>query len=161
MNFFITYGTSDFLQKIAKKHHLENMLYMIGKDQAALFHETEGDTVFKAPHAYDVIYAKGELVQSGFVTLNHIPVKLESRPLFESTYQKKTNASEHQPGFQALRVLKPQKNEEVYLILTLWASEELFNDFQESEAFFKPHEDTGSIFSRPAYLTSYHAVESD
>lgn len=109
MNFYITYGTADFLQKIAKKHHLENLLYTVGKEQAALFHETEGETVFKAPHAYDVIYTKGELVQSGFVTLNHIPVKLESRALFESTFQKKTNMSEHQRGFQALRVLRPKR----------------------------------------------------
>ncbi len=49
MNFYITYGTADFLQKIAKKHHLENLLYTVGKEQAALFHETEGETVFKAP----------------------------------------------------------------------------------------------------------------
>lgn len=41
MNFYITYGTADFLHKIAKKHHLENLLYMVGKEQAALFHETE------------------------------------------------------------------------------------------------------------------------
>ncbi|KMY20218.1 antibiotic biosynthesis monooxygenase [Bacillus pumilus] len=158
MNVYITYGTADFLHKIAKKHDQENLLYMVGKEQAALFHETEGETVFKAPHAYDVIYAKGELVQPGFVTLNHIPVKLESRALFESTFQKKTNISEHQRGFQALRVLRPKKDEEVYLIMTLWASEDLFEDFQESEAFFQPNDDTGSIFSRPAYLTSYHAV---
>lgn len=42
--------------------------------------------------------------------------------------------------------------------MTLWESEDLFEDFQESEAFFQPNDDTGSIFSRPAYLTSYHAV---
>ncbi|PCK22268.1 antibiotic biosynthesis monooxygenase [Bacillus pumilus] len=158
MNVYITYGTADFLHKIAKKHQQEHMLYMVEKEQAALFHETEGDTVFIAPHAYDVIYAKGELVQSGFVTLNHIPVKLESRPLFEFTFQKKTNISEHQRGFQALRVLRPQKDEGVYLILTIWESEAFFQDFQESETFFQLHEDTGSIFSRPAYLTSYHAA---
>ncbi|OLP63656.1 Heme-degrading monooxygenase HmoB [Bacillus pumilus] len=158
MNVYITYGTEDFLQKIAKHHHLEKILYMVGQDQATLFHETEGETVFKAPHAYDVIDAKGELVQSGFVTLNHIPVKLESRPLFESTLQNKTNISEHQPGFRAIRVLRPKKDEGVYLILTLWESEDSFQDFEESEAFFQPNEDTGSIFSRPAYLTSYHAV---
>ncbi|MFB8733831.1 antibiotic biosynthesis monooxygenase [Bacillus sp. SL00103] len=58
----------------------------------------------------------------------------------------------------SLRVLRPKKDEEVYLIMTLWESEDLFEDFQESEAFFQPNDDTGSIFSRPAYLTSYHAV---
>ncbi|QHQ82198.1 ATP-binding cassette domain-containing protein [Bacillus subtilis] len=77
---------------------------------------------------------------------------------FESTFKKKTNISEHQRGFKALRVLRPKKDEEVYLIMTLWESEDLFEDFQESEAFFQPNDDTGSIFSRPAYLTSYHAV---
>ena len=158
MNVYMTYGTADFLHKLAKKHDQENLLYMDGKEQAALFHETEGETVFKAPHAYDVIYAKGELAHSGFVTLNHIPVKLESRALFESTFKKKTHISEHQRGFKALRVLRPKKDEEVYLIMTLWESEDLFEDFQESEAFFQPNDDTGSIFSRPAYLTSYHAV---
>ncbi|MFS0654991.1 antibiotic biosynthesis monooxygenase family protein [Bacillus sp. 179-C3.3 HS] len=158
MNVYITYGTEDLLRKIAKKHPQEQMLFLVGPEQTTLFHETEGDTVFKAPHSYDVIYAKGELVQSGFVTLNHIPVKLESRPLFEATFQNKTNRSEHQRGFQALRVLRPKTSTEVYLILTLWESEESFQHFQKSDAYVQPQEDTGSIFSRPAYLTAYHVV---
>ena len=36
MNFYITYGTADFC-KNRKKHHLENLLYTVGKEQAALF----------------------------------------------------------------------------------------------------------------------------
>ena len=80
---------SRFLHKIAKKHHLENLLYMVGKEQAALFHETEGETVFKAPHAYDVIYAKGELVQSGFVTLNHILLSLKAEHCLNPPFRKR------------------------------------------------------------------------
>lgn len=37
MNFYITYGTADFLQKIAKKHHLENLLYTVGKNKRLFF----------------------------------------------------------------------------------------------------------------------------
>ncbi len=60
MKVYITYGTADFLKTIAKKHPSENMVLMQGEDNAVLIHETNGETVFQAPHSYESIDSVGK-----------------------------------------------------------------------------------------------------
>ncbi|GIN65854.1 MULTISPECIES: antibiotic biosynthesis monooxygenase family protein [Bacillus] len=167
MNFYITYGTVDFLKKIAQQHGLEKMLFMKGLDSAILFHETDGKSVFQAPHSYDIIDQSGALEQPGFAVLNNIPVTEEGRSLFETRFKNRAGKIEKQPGFKALRVLRP-KESDTYIVLTLWESEQAFQDWKNSKSFSeahnKQHSSTGinkggTIFSRPSYISSYHSVE--
>lgn len=65
MKVYITYGTADFLKTIAKKHPSENMVLMQGEDNAVLIHETNGETVFQAPHSYESIDSVGEIKNPG------------------------------------------------------------------------------------------------
>ncbi|MEC1261684.1 antibiotic biosynthesis monooxygenase [Bacillus swezeyi] len=167
MNFYMTHGTVDFLKKIAEKNGLENMLFMKSYESALLFHETDGESVFQAPHRYDVIDQSGELKQPGFLVLNNIPVTPEGRPLFETRFKNRAGKIENQPGFKALRVLRPQDSD-TYIVLSLWETEQAFQDWKNSKSFNEAHKKQqssaginkgGTIFSRPSYISSYHSVE--
>ncbi|MCY9222899.1 antibiotic biosynthesis monooxygenase, partial [Bacillus licheniformis] len=74
---------------------------------------------------------------------------------------------ENQPGFKALRVLRP-KDSDTYIVLTLWDREQSFQDWKNSKSFSEAHQKKessaginqgGTIFSRPSYISSYHSVE--
>lgn len=166
MKVYITYGTADFLKTIVKKHPSENILLMQGQENAILIHETNGDTVFQAPHAYEVIDQVGEIKHPGFAVLNNIAVTQEGRPLFENRFKNRAGKVENEPGFEAIRVLRPLDSD-TYVILTLWETESAFQDWQQSGSYKEAHKkrdtsagiDTTSIFSRPSYVTTYFAVE--
>ena len=53
------------------------------------------------------------------IVLNNIPVTPEGRPLFEARFKNRAGKIENQPGFKALRVLRP-KDSDTYIVLTLW-----------------------------------------
>ncbi|AMQ73460.1 MULTISPECIES: heme-degrading oxygenase HmoB [Bacillus] len=166
MKVYITYGTADFLKTIAKKHPSENMVLMQGEDNAVLIHETNGETVFQAPHSYESIDSVGEIKNPGYAVLNNIAVTQEGRPLFENRFKNRAGKVENEPGFQAIRVLRPLEGD-TYVILTLWEEEKAFQDWQQSNSYQEAHKkrgtsagiDTTSIFSRPSYVTAYYAID--
>jgi heme-degrading monooxygenase HmoA len=160
---YITTGTTDYLKKVKDMHANETMLLLESGEDAVLIHETDGETVFKEPRCYEVIDAVGEL-GGAFVVCNNIPVTDEGRPLFEYRFQQRARLIEHEPGFVAIRVLRPLSND-TYIIMTLWEGKEHFEHWQRSKAFAKAHEQRKEeqqsqqkIFPRPSYVTTYSVV---
>jgi heme-degrading monooxygenase HmoA len=167
MNIYMTSGTYDFLESIAKKHPLEMILTLQDGDGAVLLHETSGESVFSSPRKYEVIDSAGELKRAGFIVMNNIPVTDEGRPLFEYRFKNRARMIEQEPGFAAIRVLRPM-NSNTYIILTQWDSEKDFEGWQQSKAYEKAHEKRGTsegidaqpqIFAMPAHVTKYHVSE--
>lgn len=161
---YITTGTADYLQKVKDMHKNETMLLLESGEDAVLLHETDGETVFKEPRCYEVIDASGEL-GGAFVVCNNIPVTDEGRPLFEHRFQQRARLIENEPGFVAIRVLRPLSND-TYVIMTLWEGKEHFEQWQRSNAFAKAHErrkdeqkPSRKIFPRPSYVTTYSVVQ--
>lgn len=150
LNFYMTYGTVDFLKKLAKQHGLENMLFMKSYDSAILFHETDGESVFHSPHRYEIIDQSGTLEHSGFTVLNNIPVTPEGRPLFETRFKNRAGKIENQPGFKALRVLRP-KDSDTYIVLTLWDTEQSFQDWKNSKSFGSPSKEGIFRWNQPSW----------
>lgn len=114
-------------------------------------------------HAYEVIDASGEIETNGFFVLNNIPVTDEGRPVFEQRFMNRARAIEDEPGFVAIRVMRPM-NSDTYVILTQWEKEAHFKDWQTSQAYSKAHAKRGtdegidkrpSIFSGPSFVTTY------
>ncbi|OAS83968.1 MULTISPECIES: antibiotic biosynthesis monooxygenase family protein [Metabacillus] len=164
MKLYITYGTVDYLAKLAKAHIDKNLRLMANTDTGVLFHETEQKSIFKEPKTYDVLDSTGKLSNGKYAVLNNIPVSYEGRPLFEKRFSDRARLIEKEPGFSAIRVLRPSKGD-TYIILTLWENEHYFTAWQKSKSF-----DTGSIkssvgipqpFSHPHYVTKYTSVEID
>ncbi|MRX71451.1 antibiotic biosynthesis monooxygenase [Bacillus lacus] len=168
MNFYITYGTFSYLSSLQKKHEDAQIQFLHNSEQAVLLHETSGKSLFSEPKKYEIVDSAGDIVNAKFAVLNNIPVTEEGRPLFENRFKARARLIENEPGFQAIRVLRPL-NSDVYVILTLWDSEKSFKNWQESKAYEKAHEKRGSsegisqqqIFSRPSYVTTYYAPEEE
>ncbi|QPA31568.1 antibiotic biosynthesis monooxygenase family protein [Thermaerobacillus caldiproteolyticus] len=164
-NMYITTGTLEYLQKLKENVSNENTLLLEGKDHVMLLHETNGATVFQEPRRYEVLDAVGEL-GGAFAVLNNIPVTDEGRPLFEYRFSQRARLIEKEPGFVAIRVLRPLSND-TYIIMTLWEGEEHFKNWQRSKAYEKAHErrnaanqeEQQTIFPRPSYVTTYTVVQ--
>ncbi|WP_026582395.1 antibiotic biosynthesis monooxygenase family protein [Bacillus sp. J33] len=169
MKFYMTSGTYEYLKKIEEKHPNETMLTMQNPDTALLIHETSGATLFKEPRKYEVIDSSGTFDNAGFAVLNNIPVTDEGRPLFEHRFKNRAGLIENEPGFAAIRVLRPLESN-TYIILTLWNDEKSYRDWQGSKAFEKAHvkqeaesgiDKQPHIFSSPSYAAKYYIPEDE
>ncbi|MBT2759404.1 antibiotic biosynthesis monooxygenase [Mesobacillus foraminis] len=163
MNAYITTGTLHFLKKIKDKHPGEKMVLMGHDDSAALLHETSGETVFASPRKYEVIDSTGTFENAGYAVLNNIPVTDEGRPLFEYRFSNRPGQVEKEPGFIALRVLRPLSSN-TYIILTLWEAKSAFDKWQLSNASKEAHQEKGqpsTIFSGAPYITTYSIAEEE
>ncbi|KON89518.1 signal transduction protein TRAP [Sporosarcina globispora] len=169
MKLYMARGTYDFLKKIEEKHPDENMVIMQNTDGALLIHETAEASIFKEPRSYKVIDSSGTFKNASFAVLNNIPVTEEGRPLFEHRFKNRAGLIENEPGFAAIRVLRPLESN-TYIILTLWQNEKSFKNWQNSKAYEKAHEKPGTesgidktpnIFSSPSYVTQYYIPEEE
>lgn len=167
MNVYITSGTSDYLQKIVEENQDQTFLMMKDQEeQTLLLHETNSESIFNEAREYEVIDQTGDLAGAGYAVLNNIPVTDEGRPLFEYRFKNRARMVESEPGFAAIRVLRPL-NSDTYIILTLWNSEKDFLNWQTSKAYDHAHKKRGTsegidqqpIFPRPSYATKFNIVE--
>jgi heme oxygenase (mycobilin-producing) len=163
MKVYITVGTLGYLKTIKAKNSQESIAIMENDDTALLLHETEGETVFKEPRKYEVLYSSGSIGNEGFVVFNNIPVTDEGRPIFEYRFKNRSKQIENEPGFLAIRVLRPLSSN-TYIVLTVWESETDFSNWKNSSSFKGAHkkqaEEVGAqpqpqIFSSPSYTTKY------
>ncbi|WP_409291745.1 antibiotic biosynthesis monooxygenase family protein [Peribacillus sp. SCS-37] len=169
MNIFITAGTAGFLGTIKQKNSGENMLLLNSIENSLLLHETEGATIFSQPRKYEVIDSVGSLAGRGYAVMNNIPVTDEGRPIFEYRFKNRAGLIQNEPGFIAMRVLRPL-NSDTYVIFTLWENQQGFDNWQNSQSFAKAHAKKEgapeadapqqTIFSGSSYVTKY-AVSED
>lgn len=120
MNIYLTSGTYDYLlKKYENNLATETMLLMqlIGDERAILLHESNEGTLFNEPRGFEVIETNGNLINNGYVTMNHIPVNSEQKPLFEH----KTKASLNNFKKPIFRFLRPLKGD-TYIIFCQWES---------------------------------------
>ena len=113
--------------------------------------------------SYEVLDRTGELEPGRFAVLNNIPVNEDGRELFEQRFRNRAGLIEQEPGFVAIRVLRPLDSD-TYVILTMWENEESFTGWQQSQAYSKAHAKRGTsegndkrpnIFPRPSFMTTY------
>lgn len=160
MNFYITSGTFDFLNKMKEKNPNENMVIMQNNENAVLLHETMQKTVFMMPKSYEVIHSIQSLENAGFAVMNYIPLTDEERPIFEFRFKNNHTPLQSQPGFRALRILRPRKGN-TYIIITFWEKEEFYKDWKATSTYqnFFNQTDTAStqlqLFSGSSYMKEY------
>ena len=113
--------------------------------------------------AYEVLDQKGQLEVGAFAVFNNIPVTEEGRELFEPRFQNRAGLVEKEPGFAAIRILRPLDSD-TYVILTMWEDESAFTTWQSSQAYSHAHKKRGTsegidkrpnIFPRPSFVTTY------
>lgn len=74
-----------------------------------------------------------------FVAINYIRCDQEYRNRFEELFGTRAKAIDRMPGFIDMMVLKPAKEDEPYLIVSHWESEEQFKDWTSSPEFIEGH----------------------
>lgn len=132
-----------------------------GSDVAAVSEQEvpAGDNI----EAYEVLDQKGQLEDGSYAVFNNIPVAEEGRELFESRFQNRAGLVEKEPGFAAIRILRPLDSD-TYVILTMWEDESAFTTWQSSQAYSHAHKKRGTsegidkrpnIFPRPSFVTTY------
>jgi heme-degrading monooxygenase HmoA len=164
---FITAGTYDFLKAMKEKNPQEKIAMMENEDGALLLHETNGETIFKEPRKYEILDSAGTIGGTGFVVMNNIPVTDEGRPIFEYRFKDRSKQVENQPGFLAIRVLRPL-SANTYIIITVWETETAFNQWKNSASFKGAHhnqqeataiEPQPKIFASTSYTKKYTLSE--
>ncbi|WP_422123850.1 antibiotic biosynthesis monooxygenase family protein [Planococcus sp. X10-3] len=156
-------GHRDEAMPIMEKLANARLIYMTAGEEAVLLQEAPGSTVLPGAAAYEILNAVGDINQGYFAVFNNIPVTEEGKELFESRFSNRAGLVEKEPGFVAIRVLRPL-NSDTYVILTLWEDETAFKNWQQSEAYGSAHAKRGSkdgidkkpnIFPRPSFVQTY------
>ncbi|WP_242257182.1 heme-degrading monooxygenase HmoB [Bacillus cereus group sp. BfR-BA-01379] len=156
---------------------LEQAHFTAKNNEKDMFYKENTEESVEGSLSYDVLDAVGEFKgQPGYIVCNNISVTDEGRPVFENRFKNRAGLIENEPGFQAIRVLRPLSND-TYVILTMWETEQNFKDWTESRSFENAHkkrpaqaegqapaqahphaEQQKSIFSRPSFVTTFDVL---
>lgn len=75
-----------------------------------------------------------------FVAINYIQCRPDYRARFEELFRSRAHAIDRMPGFGGMRVLRPQKPDEPYLVVSFWESEAAFRAWVGSPEFLEGHQ---------------------
>lgn len=168
MNFYMAFGTIDFLKKLQEKHKKENITAFYNNETAILLHETTKKSIFAAPRKYEVLTATGDIKSGKFSAFTYIPVTEEGKPLFEYNITQMGSVFQNTPGFIAFRALKPIKSD-TFVVVSFWEKESFYLDWTRSEGFEQLEQViektkaglNQTIFSGPVYTKTFHSLTDD
>jgi len=76
-----------------------------------------------------------------YVVMNRIPVNPEFREDFEERFRNRLGLVEQAPGFIRNLILRPvEESSDYHVVMTLWESQQAFEDWTHSESFAQAHE---------------------
>ena len=78
-------------------------------------------------------------MKGNYVAINYITCREEYRGRFEELFGTRAKAIDTMPGFINMHVLQPAKDNDPYLIVSYWESEDAFKTWTKSEAFIEGH----------------------
>ncbi|GHF31665.1 heme-degrading monooxygenase HmoA [Deinococcus metalli] len=95
---------------------------------------------------------------------NRIYVKPEYHDAFEQRFRERAGMVDTMPGFVSNMVLRPVKDGEPFVVLTVWDSREAFDAWTQSDAFRQGHARSGTLpreaYSGPNVLEIHEVVTS-
>ncbi|MGJ3241204.1 MAG: antibiotic biosynthesis monooxygenase family protein [Anaerolineae bacterium] len=98
------------------------------------------------------------------VTCNRIPVNPEHAEAFEERFADRSALVDGMPGFISFQLLRPQKAEDPYIVMTFWESKEHFQAWTQSDEFKEGHARSGSLppetFSGHPKLEMFDVIQS-
>lgn len=75
----------------------------------------------------------------GFVAINYIECTSDYTERFEELFASRAGAIDKLPGFRNMNVLKPNVDNDRYLIISYWDNEDSFKAWTKSQAFIEGH----------------------
>ncbi len=161
MYLYLTSGTPEFMENLQKKYSKEHMIVLYGEGNTVLLHESDKKSVFTTPRSYEILGKINELGEHGFFVMNYIPVKSDSRKLFEDRFLDTIRSIEKEPGLVAFRLLRPLQDE-TYIALTEWTGPHSFEAWKASNTYKIVHEnentngvDRNNIFTSAPYVKTF------
>lgn len=158
MNAYMTSGTIDFLMKMIDEHPRLSFFIMTGDGSPLIYYEHQQKNIFSAGRAYQIVIEAGDIEEVGYVTMHHVPVADESKPVFENRLTSRKNQLDSIPGLQAYRLLKPFKGD-TYILLIQWKKRADYEVFKDSNHFTKVRDlltiKQPAYFLEQSYLSTY------
>lgn len=164
MNFYITSGTPDFMEKLITKNQQEPLILLHGNGNSVVLHESHKKSIFAVPRSFEVLDERGLLEQRGFFTFYNMPILSEGRPIFEKTVTEAISSLKNDTTVISYRFLRPIKAE-TYLLIIQWVGPTSFevwkNDDHYKESIAPILEGRATIiqsmFDTSFYVTTYSA----
>ncbi|QGH35702.1 antibiotic biosynthesis monooxygenase [Gracilibacillus salitolerans] len=146
MNGYMTNGTYPYLEKLKSKHTISPFILMHNEDKAVAYYEDTNSSIFETSRDYLVLAQAGKLAELGFISLSHLPVTDEGRPIFEMDYKQKVNEIS---GGIATRLLRPLKGNS-YILLVEWNNPKDYQAWKQTKPLPNKKEDSyiaGSVYT--------------
>ncbi|WP_274308052.1 Target of RNAIII-activating protein [Solibacillus daqui] len=164
MNFYVTSGTPDYMEKLIEKNAKHPLILLHGNGNSVVLHESDKKSIFAVPRKFEVIAQKGQFEQKGFFTFYNMPIMSDDRPVFEEKALNTLSLLDSNDAVIAYRLLRPIK-EETYLFITQWGGPVSYEVWKNSTVYverFAPLFESKaaalqSMFNSPSYITTYSA----
>ncbi|MGN7477898.1 Target of RNAIII-activating protein [Solibacillus silvestris] len=164
MNFYVTSGTPDYMEKLIAKNPQHPLILLHGNGNSVVLHETDKKSIFAVPRNFEVIAQKGQFEQKGYFTFYNMPIMSDERPVFEKKALDIIPSLNSNDGVIAYRLLRPIKAE-TYLFIIQWggpASYEVWKNGDYYKTSFSPVFEGNtpalqSMFNSSSYITTYSA----
>lgn len=164
MNFYITSGTPDFMEKLIAKNHKEPLVLLHGNGNSVVLHESPKKSIFAVPRNFEVLGEMGQFEQKGYFTFYNMPILSDGRPVFENAVSDAIASLKNDSTVIAYRFLRPIK-EDTYLLIIQWVGPASFDvwkngqNYKESIAPILEGKASiiQSMFDTAFYMTTYSA----
>ncbi|MGM9950453.1 MAG: antibiotic biosynthesis monooxygenase family protein [Lysinibacillus sp.] len=168
MNFYLTSGTPEYMERMVNKYGKEGMILLHGGGNSVVMHESPKKSVFATPRRFEVIDGSGTFEQRGFFAMQNVPVMDEARPVFEERLIKAIAHLKNDASLIAYRVLRPIKAD-VYVVVTQWAGPASFDIWTKSGHFQgglaslldSSSSPTQNLFNSKTYTATYTATPAE
>lgn len=164
MNFYVTSGTPDYMEKLVAKNPQQPLILLHGNGNSIVLHESEKKSIFAVPRNFEVLAQKGQFEQNGYFTIYNMPIMSEERSVFEKKALDVVSMLDSNDGVIAYRLLRPVKAE-TYLFIIQWGGPATYEAWKNSAPYeqqFAPIFEgkasaLQSMFNSSSYITTYSA----
>lgn len=168
MNFYVTSGTPDYMEKLIAKNEQVPLILLHGTTNSVVLHESEKKSIFAVPRKFEVLDSKGSFEQKGYFTFYNMPIMSEDGPVFEKKVLDVIPPLKTNDGVIAYRFLRPVKAE-TYLLIIQWGGPATFEAWKNSESYkttvapiLEGSASTmQSMFNSSSYITTYSAPSKE
>lgn len=158
---FMTTGTTHFLKNLTESHPKITFFFMKAAGNTLVYYEgNKKKGVFVSGKSYSILAENGQIEQKGFVSMQHIPVMEDVKPVFEDKMASLFQQLKLVQGINASRLLKPIRGN-TYIIFILWDSENNYLKWNKTEEDFSQLVRQPAYFGERPFTQTYHMLKSE
>ncbi|MDX8045729.1 antibiotic biosynthesis monooxygenase [Gracilibacillus sp. S3-1-1] len=153
MKAYMTNGTYSYLEKLKTEQHVSPLLLLNNEVKTVAYYEDPQPSIFATSRNFTIIGQRGKLAEEGFVSIVHIPVTIEGRPIFELEYNERI---ERIKTAVAIRLLRPQTGN-TYILFIEWLDSSAYKEWKQTNPL--PHKKEDPYIAGPVYTETFHVGE--